>query len=156
MLPPCSEFDGVRDVYIGMLMMIPLHCNCIHTPPCSPKSKPTNLSPTAIKSHFGRFSANSRSHHWASVKWTKSVYLSSETLTFPHEFSLNIVMLLLHSSIQQMENKFILVYFLNIEHAAGKNHRWWCMHWLHDTPLGSSKNNVPFYFYPMRKSTFCI
>lgn len=25
--PPCSEFDGVKNVYIGTLMMIPLHCN---------------------------------------------------------------------------------------------------------------------------------
>lgn len=73
-----------------------------------------------MKNHFGRFSANSKSHHWASVKWTKSVYLSSETLLFPHAFSLNIIMLLLHSRIQQMENKFILAYFLNTEHAAGK------------------------------------
>lgn len=29
-------------------------------------------------------------------------------------------MLLLHSSIQQMESKFNLAYFLNTEHAAGK------------------------------------
>lgn len=70
--------------------------------------------------HFGRFSATSKNHHWASVKWTKSVYLSSKTLLFPHEFSLDIIVLLLHSSIQQMENKFILGYFLNTEHAAGK------------------------------------
>lgn len=119
-VPSCSEFDGVGNVYMGTLMMIPLQCNCVHTPPFSPESKPPKLSPTAMKSHFGRISANSKCHHWASVKWTKSVYLSSETLLFPHEFSLNIVMLLLHSSIQQMENKFILAYFLNAEHAAGK------------------------------------
>lgn len=97
------------------------HCTAIVSiPHPPPQNENLPVSPTAMKSHFGRFSASSTSHHWASVKWTKSVYLSSETLLFPHEFSLNIVMLLLHSSIQQMENKFILVYFLNIEHAAGK------------------------------------
>lgn len=118
--PSRSEFDGVTNIYIDTLMMIPLHWNSIHTPPSSPKSKLPKLSPTAMKSHFRRFSANSKSHHWASVKWTKSVYLSSETLLFPHEFSLNIVTLLPHLSTQQMENKFILAYFLNTEHAAGK------------------------------------
>lgn len=80
---PCSEFDGVRNVYVGTLMMTPLHCNSIHTPPSSPKSKSPRLSPTAMKRHFGRFSATSKNRHWASVKWTKSVYLSSEILFFP-------------------------------------------------------------------------